>query len=105
MDIKLITFDELIIWIFIAFLSTWGGVVKHILDNKKRNSKREWRGFFEQTIISCFSGLLAGLFCFEGGFSMYTTLIFSGLFGTMGGSGIELLRKYFFRQGKRNERK
>lgn len=93
--------EIILVWLLIGTFSAWGGFVRYIIDNKSRNSDWNWGEVLEQIIISSFSGFLGGFIFFESGVGLYTTFALSGLFGTMGNSGIDYLRKRFFNHGDR----
>ncbi|WP_429617080.1 phage holin family protein [Serratia sp. 2723] len=75
----------------IGLVSTWGGVVRYIMDVK--NDKAEWRwvGVVFQIIVSGFTGILGGLLSFEIGSSIYMTCAIAGLFGAMGSGAIDVI--------------
>ncbi|MER2474950.1 hypothetical protein Ppb6_02239 [Photorhabdus australis subsp. thailandensis] len=99
MSFKIPNDEDVIIWIIIGTFSTWGGVVRYIIDMKKDKIRWDCKEATSQMIVSSFTGFLGGFLSFESGVSLYMTFVISGLFGTMGSTGISYLWKRFFNVG------
>ncbi|MFI8415486.1 phage holin family protein [Serratia sp. NPDC078593] len=82
---------QLITWMLIGLVSTWGGVVRYIMDVKNNKGEWRWVGVFFQMVVSGFTGILGGLMSFEMGSSIYMTCAISGLFGAMGSGAIDVI--------------
>ncbi|HEI6849932.1 TPA: phage holin family protein [Yersinia enterocolitica] len=83
-------------WVIIGVLSAWGGVVRYILNKDKQEDEWSWAAVISQVIVSSFTGLLGGLFSFEGGGSTYMTFAIAGLLGAMGSTALQYIWNRFF---------
>ncbi|WP_434462184.1 phage holin family protein [Serratia plymuthica] len=91
-------------WIVIGVFSTWGGLVRYLIDMHHSTHKWSWMGVISQIVISSFTGLLGGLLSFENGASHYTTYAASGLFGTMGSTALSYIWQRWFYTRKDKEK-
>ncbi|AHK18480.1 phage holin family protein [Yersinia similis] len=105
MELDTPSLEVIIIWLIIGLLAAWGGLVRYIIDIKEKNKEWDSKEVLSQIVISNFSGFLGGFLSFESGVSLYITFAISGLFGTMGSSGIHYLWRKFFSHGDKNEHK
>ncbi|CND36187.1 phage holin family protein [Yersinia pseudotuberculosis] len=103
MELDTPSLEVIIIWLIIGTLSAWGGLVRYIIDIKENNDKWDNKKVLSQIIVSNFAGFLGGFLSFESGVSLYITFAISGLFGTMGCSGIHYLWKKLFNHRGKNE--
>jgi len=87
---------NIITWLIIGAFSTWGGLVRYIMDTQNKQTKWSWMGIICQLIVSGFTGLTGGLLSFETGASSYMTFIIAGLFGTMGSTALSYLWQRIF---------
>lgn len=83
---------QILTWMIIGVISTWGGVVRYLIDIKEDVSKIHWSSMFSQIVVSGFTGVIGGLSGFEMGFSIYMVYAASGLFGAMGSGAIEVVK-------------
>lgn len=84
--------SQILTWMIIGVISTWGGVVRYLIDVKDEVSNINWNGMFSQIIVSGFTGVIGGLSGFEMGFSIYMVYAASGLFGAMGSGAIDVVK-------------
>lgn len=82
---------NIITWLIIGAFSTWGGLVRYIMDTQNKQVKWSWMGVICQLVVSGFTGLTGGMLSVESGVSSYTTFIVAGLFGTMGSTALSYL--------------
>ncbi len=73
-----------IAWIVILAIACWGGIVRYIIDTKKRDSIWRWTELLAQMVVSGFTGVIGGLLAHESGMSQYMMYAISGVFGSMG---------------------
>lgn len=64
---------SLMMWGVLLFFAAWGGVVRYLTDNSIE--KWSWAGLLSQMTISCFTGMLGGIYGYERDFSNAMTLI------------------------------
>lgn len=70
-----------------VFISLWGGMISCFFEfeNKKKSSKRNNIFFLLMKIMtSCFTGILAGLFAIDSGYTTSMMLCIAGIAGSMG---------------------
>lgn len=73
----------------------WGGIVRYLMENKAAGKNLSGHGIFSQVVISGFTGFLAGVYCYEQGYSELKTMVFSGLGGAFGGRLLDFLWRRF----------
>lgn len=96
---------NIVIWIFIGWLSAWGGVVKYIIEHPNSRQKIHLNELMKSMVISSFAGMMGGLLSFEMGMTHYMILLMSGLCGTMGSSAIHYLQEITFRRKRKDDEK
>ncbi|AHG18633.1 holin [Chania multitudinisentens RB-25] len=99
MELKIPNTESIFIWVIIGAFSAWGGFARYIIETKDRNIDWSWGDVLGQIVVSSFAGFLGGIISFESGVSLYMTFALSGLFGTMGSSGIDYLWRRLFNHG------
>ncbi|EGT5658877.1 holin [Citrobacter braakii] len=82
---------QIMTWLTVGIFSTWGGIVRYLLDVREKKVRLNWFGAMAQVVVSAFTGLLGGLLVFEAGGSNYMSFVVSGLFGMSGSAGLDYL--------------
>lgn len=85
--------DRVFSWIVVGAFSTWGGVVRYLMENKSSGRIFSRHEALSQVVISGFTGFLAGLYGYEQGYSEFMVMVFSGLCGVFGSHLLDLLWK------------
>ena len=75
---------DLVEWLIIIGLASWGGIVRYLMDIKASNIRFSLVGAIFQVIISGFTGFIGGLLGFELGLTDIMTYILAGMSGAMG---------------------
>jgi len=75
---------DLIEWMIVIGLASWGGIVKYLTDIKTSNTRFSVIGAIGQVIISGFTGFIGGLIGLELGLTVRMTYILAGMSGAMG---------------------
>lgn len=96
MNLKESVLNNLLLWLCIGGISIWGGIVKHIIDNRSRKMKNNSRRILNQVIISCFTGMLGGLCVYETGGSESMMFLAAGISSATGNNILIYIRKRFF---------
>lgn len=87
--------DTVFSWLIVGIFSTWGGIVRYLIENRASKKKISWAAFLSQIVISGFTGLLAGIFGYEKGYGQFMTIVFSGLGGVLGVCLLDFVLKRF----------
>ncbi|CRY71458.1 MULTISPECIES: phage holin family protein [Yersinia pseudotuberculosis complex] len=74
----------LLVWVAIAAMSIYGGLVKYIIDTRMKKTAWSWVAALAQVAVSGFAGLVGGLISIDSGLSIYYVLVVAGMSGTMG---------------------
>lgn len=75
---------DLVEWLIIIGLASWGGIVKYLTDIKTSNARFSVLGAIAQVVVSGFTGFIGGLLGFELGLTIRMTYILAGMSGAMG---------------------
>jgi len=70
-------------WLVVCGFSVWGGIVRYLIDTEQQT--RTFYGMLSQVVISSFTGVLGGFYCYEHQWSGVMTLAVSGICSTFGG--------------------
>ncbi len=87
--------DHVFSWVIVGGISAWGGIVRYLMENKDSGENFSWHEVFNQVVISGFTGLVAGVYSYEQGYSELMVIVFSGLGGALGGHLLDLIWKRF----------
>ncbi len=80
-----------IMWVVILTIACWGGIVRYIIDTKKRQAIWRWTELLAQMIVSGFTGVMGGLLASGANISTYEIFAISGIFGSMGSLGLSYM--------------
>ncbi len=90
-----------IMWVVILTIACWGGIVRYIIDTKKRQGIWRWTELLAQIVVSGFTGVIGGLLAHESGASQYMMYAISGVFGSMGSIALSYMWERL--TGRKNE--
>lgn len=98
MNLKLPESEDAIIWFIMGFFATWGGVVRLVLkDEEIKNKPNIIKALLIQVFVSGFTGFLGGLVTFEYGGGHYLAIAISGVFGSLGDTGLLYIQSHIIK--------
>ena len=83
---------QILSWFAIGLVSTWGGLIRYILDKRKKRTRWSWREMMTQMMISGFVGFLSGVYSYESTGRMILSFVVAGLSGLAGSNSLIWLK-------------